>query len=50
MARDTGTHRLVTKARLLFAAPDVVYKALEDYGQYVFERRRLSSQTRREQQ
>jgi len=41
MTWDTGTHRLVTKARLLLAAPDVVYQALEDYGQHVRQRKRM---------
>lgn len=34
MAWDASTHGLITKTRLLLASPDVVYQALEDYGQY----------------
>lgn len=38
MAWDTTTHRLITTAWLRLAAPDVVYQALEEYGEYYRER------------
>ncbi len=35
MAWDTTTHRLITQARLTLAAPDVVYREMDDYGRYL---------------
>ncbi|QKM44059.1 hypothetical protein HI792_15885 [Ralstonia solanacearum] len=40
MAWDATTHRLITQARLKLAEPDVVYHALESYGQFLVARSR----------